>query len=116
MQKKCHLWAHLRFDTLIGNDFKTCVIGVEFYLRLREIGRIKREQTLLIVFLRIALRQHEGFGEMAFVIDAGQIQTAVIAIIPTAGEDYPTRVRRPIMIAICLRTVDLRQFTSSSRL
>ena len=92
------------------------MISIEFYFRLRKVGRIEGIDALLVVFLRIALRQHEGLGEMPLIIDASQIQTTVIAIIPTAGKDYPTRVRRPVMIAIRLGAINLRQFTSLTRL
>ena len=59
----------------------------------------------------MALRQHEGLGEAAFVVDRGQIETAVVAIVPAAGEDNPVGVEVPVMITVGLGAVNLRQFT-----
>ena len=60
----------------------------------------------------MSLRQEERFGEMSLVVNTGEIQTGVIAIISPTGEYNPMRVHVPVMVAVGLRTIDLFQFTS----
>ena len=90
-------------------------MGVEVDLPLREVGGVKRVEALRVVLLRVALRQEEWLRESAAVVDLGQVEARVEPVVAAAGEDDPARVRRPVVIAVGLVAVHLRQLAGLAR-
>ena len=70
------------------------------------------EQEVVVIFLRVLLRQHERFVRLAVRIDIREEKTGVKSVYPTAVENQPTAVTAPRMIAVHILAVGLVQRVS----
>ena len=91
------LWSHTKVLASVVVDKPTGLLAIEAGGRNDEVGHVEREETVAIETARIALRQHECFGDTPFGIDMTEIRTREETVVAAGTEYEPTGVGAPIV-------------------
>ena len=77
------LGTHTKVLAIFIVDDTTGLVAIEASRPCNEIGHIEGKETLAIETLRILLRQHKGFADIAFCINVTEIGSRIETIVAT---------------------------------
>lgn len=90
------------WNLLVSKALLVSSVHIEIDLIAREVWHVVAIDGVVIVLPRILLRQQERLRGVSLVIDTGQVEEAVEAILTARGEDDPATVAAPVVIALGL--------------
>lgn len=63
--------------------------------------------VIILIEMRIALRENEGLASTSILVEIGDVEVGVSAIVTSASEEHPSPVARPRVVTFDIGAVNL---------